>query len=217
MPCIARPGTPCREQSLPLIRADSAAILRCMPRVGRASPSSVWRSWAATRHDLVALMEELIAVAGDAMDTPAAGQIRLREFERPFRDGAEFLENVDEREWTRQTVQWQIEVQTSADGPSLLLVGERGGDVHLSLYGGARHQRNAVTPDIAEAVGKYARKGPPRKMFIGVVAILAAATMGLGLWGFRCFWTESSIGQSLSASEHFLAAWLRLQAPLRAS
>lgn len=122
-------------------------------------------------------------MVGDVLETRVETRFDLPDFDRGFRDADEFLENVDEELWTR-TEQWSVLLRPSgyADGDLRVVLSWNGYLLHLRLDGGGRLTRNAILPDLRDAVGRYHRP-PARTRLVSVFSGLASVVIiVLGVW-----------------------------------
>ena len=150
-----------------------------MPVVERAHQPRRWRGFRATGQEFAKLVDEIARVVGDETREAVETEIEITEFERPFDGSAEFLENVDEREWTGLD---EISARF-ASGPTdeqlkvALGISTEAG-ARLTLSGRNRRSRNAVEPDIVAAIEKRISDTPSiaraNGMYVGPWYALAA-------------------------------------------
>jgi len=152
-----------------------------MTRVGRVTEDLVWRSWAASRHDVAQLMCDSVDIIGQVAGAPGAS-LSLPQFERPFYGTEEFLENVDEREWLATPgFRVAVEAGEAADGLSIEITGRRDDRVELRLYGGRSLDRNAAQPELRHAVEKLRRPTRPMRGVLRLIEVGGGALVPLGL------------------------------------
>lgn len=94
-------------------------------------------------------------VAAETGSTPRF-QIVVEEYERPFDNPEELLENVEEREWIElDEIQLFVTARASDEGQdalevSILMATATG--ARLTLRGADRRARNAIEPDLVDAI-----------------------------------------------------------------
>lgn len=132
-----------------------------MAQVNREHEPRRWSSWAITREAFAELADEVARIVSEETGGPTEPDIEVPGFERPFLGGAEFLENVSEKDWTeassvsltvgsgqfRENERLRLRL---AIWPSLYAT--------LSLSGRTRRSRNAIEPDVVAAIERHARR-----------------------------------------------------------
>jgi hypothetical protein len=179
------------------LRAYARARLRAVAQVNREHEPRTWSSWAITREGFAELADEVARIVTEETGGPTEAEIDVPGFERPFRGGAELLENVSESDWTEATS------VTLTVGSGQFRENERlrlrlaiwpSLGATLSLSGRTRRSRNAIEPDVVAAIERHARRARgmlraaalvlfPAYLLVVVVAfglLIAASALGAG-------------------------------------
>ncbi len=173
-----------------------------MERVERQNEPRRWTHWAASRQDLGAYSRRAVEILEPLADNAVECEIRVPGYEREFTGPDHFLAHVDEAEWQglrRIEVTLRVRTEPQWLHAWLQVVGPPFGSVLLLIQGGTRHDRNAVEPDLVEAVGRFATSKARARQRLAILAILA---------GLAFFVVQAGVGQGVEAlgASAFLAS-----------
>ncbi len=168
----------------PGIRAEETAVAK----VERANPPRTWTHWAASREDVAGLVGRASEVLRAQTGAEVRHKIDVGGYERAFESAEEFLDHVDEEEWRER--RFVEVVLSSGDHPSMLFAVLRitappRGEVGLTIFGATRRDRNAVEPDLVEAVRRFERSKVQTRLRAATLVLLAVAAvwaLQVGSW-----------------------------------